>query len=83
MVNIMFTQRDKGGGGRGKVVLDLRFDTVADFDLHILHVVVLKGLARDAGVLLAQLQANDRTVFAYGVRPGQAGEADVDAELKN
>lgn len=60
-----------------------RFNTIANLDLRILDAMLLKGLARDVGVLLAQLQADDLAVFAHGVRPGQAGEADVDTELED
>lgn len=59
---------------RGSVegVVDPRFNAIADFDLDVLHVMVLERFARDAGVLLAQLQADNRAIFAYSVRPCQA-----------
>lgn len=60
-----------------------RLNPVADLDLDILHIVLLEGLARDAGVLLAQFQADDLAVFAHGVRPVQAREADIHTDLED
>ncbi|ROV96445.1 hypothetical protein VSDG_05423 [Cytospora chrysosperma] len=60
-----------------------RFHGITDLDLDILHAVVREGPPGDAGVLVAQLQADDLAVLPDGVRPDHSREANVDTQLKH
>lgn len=71
------------GTARGHKWLHVRFYCVADLDVDVLDTVILEGLARDASVLLAELQPDHLPVLAHGMGPGHGAEAYIDSDLKN